>query len=100
MEWNLNLDTVYHSLSNLEAMSLFASGNPLTNWLMGLGGVLWRIFQIALGLGFVIFVHELGHFSSRQVFWGEVREVLRRLRRSHSHRSHSSSSDPWQSSMG
>lgn len=27
-----------------------------------LGGTLWNILSVALGLGFVIFVHELGHF--------------------------------------
>ena len=29
------------------------------DWLQGL---LWQIFAVAMGLGFVIFVHELGHF--------------------------------------
>ena len=30
-----------------------------TDWAMNLA---WQIFSVALGLGFVIFVHELGHF--------------------------------------
>lgn len=40
----------------------------MTEWFTGLLGVLWRIFQIALGLGFVIFVHELGHFLAAKFF--------------------------------
>ena len=29
---------------------------------------LWSLFQVALGLGFVIFVHELGHFLAAKTF--------------------------------
>ncbi len=29
---------------------------------------LWGFFQVALGLGFVIFVHELGHFLAAKTF--------------------------------
>lgn len=36
--------------------------------LSGLMTTLWGIFQVALGLGFVIFVHELGHFLAAKTF--------------------------------
>ena len=44
----------------LDSLLLLAeSTNPLSAWLP----TLWVILQCALALGFVIFVHELGHFA-------------------------------------
>lgn len=41
-------------------MMLAATGEPTTwEWLLSRG---WMILSVAVGLGFVIFVHELGHF--------------------------------------
>ena len=41
-------------------MLLAATGEPTTwEWLMSMT---WTILSVAVGLGFVIFVHELGHF--------------------------------------
>lgn len=34
----------------------------------GLAGSLWSVLQVVLGLGFVIFVHELGHFLAAKYF--------------------------------
>jgi regulator of sigma E protease len=45
---------------------LLAASEPST--LSGLMASLWGIFQVALGLGFVIFVHELGHFLAAKTF--------------------------------
>ncbi len=39
-----------------------------TNIVNVIGGRLWNICQVALGLGFVIFVHELGHFLAAKFF--------------------------------
>lgn len=36
--------------------------------LSGLMMTVWGIFQVAVGLGFVIFVHELGHFLAAKTF--------------------------------
>ena len=41
---------------------------------------LGTIVEVAVGLGFVIFVHELGHFAVAKAVRREVREVLSRLR--------------------
>jgi regulator of sigma E protease len=39
-----------------------------TSFLTAWGGTLWNIFRVMLGLGFVIFVHELGHFLAAKFF--------------------------------
>lgn len=39
-----------------------------TSFLGGLGQTLFNFAQVALGLGFVIFVHELGHFLAAKTF--------------------------------
>ncbi|MDX1927279.1 MAG: site-2 protease family protein [Pirellulaceae bacterium] len=36
--------------------------------LSDLMATIWGVFQVALGLGFVIFVHELGHFLAAKTF--------------------------------
>jgi regulator of sigma E protease len=46
---------------------LAAQGDPVS-FLQGLFGNLWSIIQVLLGLGFVIFVHELGHFLAAKFF--------------------------------
>lgn len=43
---------------------LLAEASPLAQLL----GRVWVIVQVALGLGFVIFVHELGHFLAAKTF--------------------------------
>lgn len=43
---------------------LLAEASPLTQLL----GKVWLGVQVALGLGFVIFVHELGHFLAAKTF--------------------------------
>ncbi len=43
---------------------LLASGTFLENLPLNL----WLFFEVALGLGFVIFVHELGHFIAAKTF--------------------------------
>ena len=45
-----------------QAASLLAVTAPEPTTLEWLGSRAWMILQIGLGLGFVIFVHELGHF--------------------------------------
>jgi regulator of sigma E protease len=62
--------------SGLNALSSFSSHLSAhlpsllaeTNFLTGLLGTLTNILQVALGLGFVIFVHELGHFLAAKTF--------------------------------
>ena len=39
-----------------------------TSPLAGLGNTIWVALQVAIGLGFVIFVHELGHFLAAKTF--------------------------------
>lgn len=39
-----------------------------TSFLTGFLNKFWLFFQVALGLGFVIFVHELGHFLAAKTF--------------------------------
>lgn len=39
-----------------------------TSYLAGFGQTLFNFAQVALGLGFVIFVHELGHFLAAKTF--------------------------------
>jgi regulator of sigma E protease len=46
---------------------LAAQGDP-ASFLQGLFRSLWSIVQVLLGLGFVIFVHELGHFLAAKFF--------------------------------
>ena len=54
------------------AMSSLMSSLPLllaeTSSLSQLLGNVWLGVQVALGLGFVIFVHELGHFLAAKTF--------------------------------
>jgi regulator of sigma E protease len=42
--------------------SLLAATGDDPGWLAWSGNLAWMIFSVAAGLGFVIFVHELGHF--------------------------------------
>ncbi len=44
---------------------LLAESNNNLQWLFGMAS---NILQVALGLGFVIFVHELGHFLAAKTF--------------------------------
>ncbi|MFM8324934.1 MAG: hypothetical protein ACKN9U_08740, partial [Pirellulaceae bacterium] len=46
---------------------LATQGDPVS-FLQGLLSNLWSIAQVLLGLGFVIFVHELGHFLAAKFF--------------------------------
>jgi regulator of sigma E protease len=48
--------------SLLEPVQLLAIIAPEPTTLEVVKGYAWTIFQVGLGLGFVIFVHELGHF--------------------------------------
>jgi regulator of sigma E protease len=50
------------AFSLLEPASLLAVIKPEPTTLEWAQGLAWMIFQVGLGLGFVIFVHELGHF--------------------------------------
>ena len=36
---------------------------------------IWAIVQVAIGLGFVIFVHELGHFAVAKNVWCSMRQI-------------------------
>ena len=56
------------SLSYLSAdfWQLAATAEP--SRLTALLSTIWGFFQVALGLGFVIFVHELGHFLAAKTF--------------------------------
>jgi regulator of sigma E protease len=47
---------------------LFVLGAAQVIDLAAWGATLWNIVQVALGLGFVIFVHELGHFLAAKYF--------------------------------
>ncbi len=47
---------------------LAATTVSTSDWLAGWGGTLWNIVRVFLGLGFVIFVHELGHFLAAKFF--------------------------------
>lgn len=60
----LNALTSFSSHLSTSLPSLLAQ----TNFLTGLLGTLTNILQVALGLGFVIFVHELGHFLAAKTF--------------------------------
>lgn len=48
----------------LPGLMMLAESSALSE----LGGSVYRFAQIALGLGFVIFVHELGHFLAAKTF--------------------------------
>lgn len=55
----------------LESMLDWAVASPLLAEASGLGrllGLAWVILQVAIGLGFVIFIHELGHFVAAKTF--------------------------------
>ncbi len=52
------------SLGGLDSLLLAAE----STFFSSLGGRLWNIGQVALGLGFVIFIHELGHFLAAKTF--------------------------------
>jgi regulator of sigma E protease len=62
-----NLDLISSALPAWELFSspLFAS-EP--SWLQGKLTFAYNIMLVALGLGFVIFVHELGHFLAAKLF--------------------------------
>ncbi|MCY2976366.1 MAG: site-2 protease family protein [Planctomycetota bacterium] len=48
---------------------LLAAASPVEpDALAAWGATLWNIVQVAIGLGFVIFVHELGHFMAAKFF--------------------------------
>jgi regulator of sigma E protease len=47
------------------AMMVFGD---LATRLQALGANVWSLFQVLVGLGFVIFVHELGHFLAAKFF--------------------------------
>ncbi len=50
------------------ALDLFPLAATEPSRLSGLMTTIWGVFQVALGLGFVIFVHELGHFLAAKTF--------------------------------
>ncbi len=52
---------IAHGSGLLAALTTF-------EFLSGWGATLWNILQVAIGLGFVIFVHELGHFLAAKFF--------------------------------
>ncbi len=51
-----------------ESASAFMLFGDLASRLQGLGATVWGLFQVLVGLGFVIFVHELGHFMAAKFF--------------------------------
>ncbi len=61
----------FHSMIQI-SMTQLTSGLiavvSTTEFLAGWGSTFWNIFQVAIGLGFVIFVHELGHFLAAKFF--------------------------------
>lgn len=59
-----NLTTSIETLSGLQWMLLAQSESFLSRF----GTNLWLGLQVAIGLGFVIFVHELGHFLAAKTF--------------------------------
>ncbi len=48
--------------------SLLPLATSFNDILSGYGGTLWNIVRVCIGLGFVIFVHELGHFLAAKFF--------------------------------
>jgi regulator of sigma E protease len=68
------VDTLLTSGSNaiIAIQAGFADYLPIllgeTPFLESLVARVWNILQVALGLGFVIFVHELGHFLAAKTF--------------------------------
>ncbi len=52
--------------SDLIRMGLLGADDP--NWITWLGDKVWVWGAVALGVGFVIFVHELGHFLAAKLF--------------------------------
>ena len=50
-----------------QVLCLLAATSMVEN-IAGWGSSFWSIFQVAIGLGFVIFVHELGHFLAAKFF--------------------------------
>ena len=54
--WNL--------VFSIQLLAAASEPNLLASW----GATLWNITQVAIGLGFVIFVHELGHFMAAKFF--------------------------------
>jgi regulator of sigma E protease len=59
--------TPFSNLSTICSSGLLAAMTA-TEYLSGWGSTFWNIFQVAIGLGFVIFVHELGHFLAAKFF--------------------------------
>ena len=57
---------IQYSMTQLP-LGLFAVATT-AEFLAGWGSSLWNILQVAIGLGFVIFVHELGHFLAAKFF--------------------------------
>lgn len=56
------------SLCTMELVNLVATIEAEPTFLSALGDRIWIIGSVALGLGFVIFVHELGHFLAAKTF--------------------------------
>ena len=57
--------------------SLIAETTMVENFFL----TLWVIFKVAAGLGFVIFVHELGHFLVAKMCGVKCEKFLRWFRR-------------------
>ncbi|MCI0359629.1 MAG: site-2 protease family protein [Planctomycetaceae bacterium] len=49
-------------LNSLSTLTLLAATGDEPTTLAWIGNLAWMIFSVGAGLGFVIFVHELGHF--------------------------------------
>ncbi len=86
------------SLSYL-SLDCLAIAATETSRLSSLMSTLWGFFQVALGLGFVIFVHELGHFlAAKTLVFAAIN--LRGLRCTDVDRTDQAAQHAWQIPMG
>ncbi len=60
----MNWDLLHHTTSLTDHFLLA----DFSSRLQAIGAGTWSIFQVIVGLGFVIFVHELGHFLAAKFF--------------------------------
>jgi regulator of sigma E protease len=58
-------ETMFNLAGSLPGFLMAADLNEI---LAGYGGTAWNILRVCIGLGFVIFVHELGHFLAAKFF--------------------------------
>ncbi|MDZ4851524.1 MAG: site-2 protease family protein [Pirellulaceae bacterium] len=62
------LDSVLFIDSVSTSMPWLLATSSNAEYLAAWGATLWNILRVAIGLGFVIFVHELGHFLAAKFF--------------------------------